>query len=81
VNNKLSMIDIHESEDFWIGLVEESIELDWREAYVPRDRLPVNVAVALAERLNMELDIDVSEYVFYQAGEPRLVVGESRVLH
>lgn len=81
MNKKLVMIDIHENENFWIGLVEESIELDWSEAYVPRDRLPVNVAVALAERLNMELDIDVSEYVFYQAKEPRLDACESWVLH
>ena len=72
---------MHESQDFWIGLVEESIELDWSEAYVPLASLPINVAMALAERLNMEIDIAASEYVFSQAKQPVCLVRESRVLH
>ncbi|MES2624715.1 MAG: hypothetical protein V4628_05525 [Pseudomonadota bacterium] len=81
MNKKLSMIEMQDSEDFWIGLVEESIELDWREAYVPVDRLPISVAMALAERLNLEVEVDASEYVFYQARESKLIMVGSRVLH
>lgn len=72
------MTDMCDSQDFWIYLVEESIALDWREAYVPLDRLPVNVALALAERLNMEIQIDSTEYVFHQ---PRPPAAQSAVLH
>lgn len=69
------------NEDFWIGLVEESIELDWREAFVPLESLHVEAAVALAERLNLEIDINVSEYVFYQSKKPNLKTNENRVMH
>jgi hypothetical protein len=72
---------MYDKQDFWIGLVEESIELDWSEAFVPLESLPVEVAVALAERLNLEIDVDVSEYVFYQSRSRASKVRESRVVH
>ena len=75
------MNELQESEDFWIGLVEESIDLDWREAFVPIDCLSVDVALALAERLNLQLDIDVSEYIFHQSFTPNVMAQGSRVLH
>lgn len=75
------MNEMCDSQDFWIDLVEESIELDWSKAYVPVDRLPVNVAMALAERLNMEIEIDATEYVFSQAGKPASNARPGRVLH
>jgi hypothetical protein len=75
------MNEMYQGEDFWIGLVEESIGLDWSEAFVPRTSLPMDVAMALAERLGLAVDVDASEYVFYQLDMRKTLVPENRVLH
>ena len=74
------MNEMNQGEDFWIGLVEESIELDWSEAFVPKDGLPMDVAMALAERLDLAVHVAASEYIFY-TDKQKLMAGESRVLH
>jgi hypothetical protein len=61
------MSESHATPEFWICLVENSLELDWSQAYVPRDGLTAETAIALAERLSMQVEIDAAEYVFFKA--------------
>lgn len=70
-----------EDHKFWIYLVEEIIALDWREAYVPVACLPHSLAVALADRLHLTLEIEVTEYIFHQGESTCSKLPASDVLH
>ncbi len=58
------MSDSKSSEQFWIGVVEDSVALGWSYNTVPVTSFSRETAEALAERLNMNLLVRGPDYVF-----------------
>jgi hypothetical protein len=68
-----------ESEEFWISVVEDSIASGSERNVVPVLGFSYDTATALAERLNVRLELASDKYVFvHQVGRPSF---QKRELH
>jgi hypothetical protein len=68
-----------EGEEFWIGLLEESVAAGGVKNEVPVLGFSFDTATALAEKLNVRLEIKSDSYVFIQqVGRPSF---QKRELH
>ena len=55
---------IPNDEAFWTGLVETNLRLGWERCLVPLENLKPEVANALANRLNVKLEVTNDGYIF-----------------
>jgi hypothetical protein len=55
---------IPNDESFWISLVETNMRLGWERCLVPPADMKPEVAKALADRLNVRLEVTDEGYVF-----------------
>ncbi len=58
---------IPNDEAFWIGLVENNMRLGWEKCLVPFKNLTPQVAQALADKLDVRLEVADEGYIFTKA--------------
>jgi hypothetical protein len=59
-----SQLEAEFSEQYWIGIVEESVALGWSHNTVPAISISKDTAEALAKQLNLRLLVRGPDYVF-----------------
>ena len=57
-------LDAESSEQFWIGIIEDSVALGWSFSAVPVAGISRDTAEAVAERLDLRLLVRGPDYVF-----------------